>query len=395
MFRKLVSSLSFSPALITQLGFYAHRLRREELTRRLTVVFVILTLIVQSLAVFSPPDSANASSEQDLIRGGVQSLDDLLARYDKNTDDVKDIYTTLGLERYEIEAARSGQFNSKNGIYSVSRFGQYSPEQGETSFSYKRSGGSTGIRFISPLSLADTSDAKQRNGTTYDGWIGESAKLGWFAIMKSNASLATKGFPATIVPDSITATSSMVKTISATNVTQGQPAGSVTAKPFDKISYTISVQNTGNKTAQIPFVVNLSDALEYAVLLDDGGGTLNPDTHVLGWTTDNIKPGTSQERTFVLQLLSAIPATPTGNSNSNSYDCVMLVNYGTTSKSSVECPNVKAVENIINDLPRTGIFLNAVFAVAVLAVSLFFYARTRQMKKEIRLIRHNINTGTI
>ena len=74
MFRKLVSNLAFSPALITQVGFYARRLRQEEITRRLTVLFVVLAVVVQSLAVFSPPESANASSEQDLIRGGVQNI---------------------------------------------------------------------------------------------------------------------------------------------------------------------------------------------------------------------------------------------------------------------------------------------------------------------------------
>lgn len=395
MFRKLVSNLSFSPALITQVSFYAHRLRQEEVTRRLTVIFVVLALIVQSLAVFSPPDSANASSEQDLIRGGVQSLDDLLARYDKNTDDIKDIYSTVGVERSEIAAAQFGTFNSREGIYSMSRYGQYSPEQGETSFSYKRSGGGTGIRFISPLTLSDTSASKKRNGTTYDAWIGQSAKVGWFAIIKASASVATKGFPATIVPDSVTATSSIVKNISALNVTQGQSADTTTAKPFDKISYTLSAQNTGHKTAQIPLAINLSDALEYASLIDDGGGTLNADTRTLSWPTDNIKPGTSQERTFVLQLASTMPATPAGDSNSNSYDCVMSTTYGTNSKVQVDCPVVKGVENIINDLPHTGLFINVAFALILLATTLYFYARTRQMKKEIRLIRHNVNTGTI
>ena len=395
MFRKLVSNLSFSPALITQVSFYAHRLRQEEITRRLTVLFVVLALVVQSLAVLSPPESANASSEQDLIRGGVINLEDLLMRYDKNTDDIQDIYTTLGLERVDIETAQFGTFNTKDDIYSLSRYGQYSTEQGETSFSYKRSGGGTGIRFISPLSLADTSATKQRNGTTYEAWIGQSEKVGWFALMKASASVATKGFPTTVTPDSGTATSSVVKNISTLNVTQGQQASAVAAKPFDKISYTLSAQNTGQKTAQVPLSVNLADALEYAALIDDGGGTLNPDTKNLSWPTDNIKPGTSQERTFVLQLASTIPATPSGSSNSNSFDCVMSTTFGSNSKINVDCPVAKGVENIINDMPPTGTFVNIGFAVIILATALYFYLRTRQMKKEIRLIRHNINTGTI
>jgi len=38
MFRKIVSNLPFSPALVGQLGFYAKRLRKEETTRRLGLI---------------------------------------------------------------------------------------------------------------------------------------------------------------------------------------------------------------------------------------------------------------------------------------------------------------------------------------------------------------------
>jgi len=71
MFKKIVSNLSFSPALIGQLSFYAKRLKNEEVTRRTAVVFMILAIIVQSMAVFQPPESANASSANDLITGGL------------------------------------------------------------------------------------------------------------------------------------------------------------------------------------------------------------------------------------------------------------------------------------------------------------------------------------
>jgi hypothetical protein len=395
MFRKLVSSLSFSPALITQVGFYAHRLRQEEVTRRLTLVFVALALVVQSLAVFAPPESANASSEQDLIRGGITTLDDLLVRYDKNTEDIRDIYTTLGVDRAEIAAAKQGIFNSKNNIYSVSRYGQYSPEQGETSFSYKRSSGGVGIRYISPLALADTSDVKQRSGTEFEAFIGESTKLGWFAIMKSNASLATKGYPSTIIPDSGTATSTVVKNISALNVTQGTKADEVVSKPFDKISYTLTAQNTGKKTAQLPLSINLSDILEYSTLVDGGGGSFDNSTESLSWPAVSIASGTTQERTFVVQLKTDIPATATGQSNGNSFDCVMAASYGSDSRTRVECPAIKGVESIIGDLPSVGIAANVIFSLVLIITVVFFYIRTHQMKKEIRLIRHNVNTGTI
>ena len=395
MFRKLVSNLSFSPALITQVSFYAHRLRQEEVTRRMTVVFVVLALVMQSLAVFSPPDSANAASEQDLIRGGVQDLDDLLVRYDNNTDDIKDIYTTLGVDRSEIAAAKSGSFNSKNNIYNISRYGQYSAEQGETSFSYKRSTGGVGVRFISPLHLSDTSSSKKRNGTTYEAWVGNSSQIGWFAIMKSSASLATKGYPTTITPDSTSATSAVVRSLKSVNTSQSVDATSAVAKPFDKISNTLTLHNTGTKTAQLPLSINLSDMLEYSTLIDDGGGTFNTTTKTLAWDPITVAAGASQERTFAIQLASTIPATPVGQSNGNSYDCIISTTYGSNIQIPVNCPVVKGIENIIGDLPGTGILINVIFSLVVTTAAVFFYARTRQMKKEIKLIRHNLNSGTI
>lgn len=395
MFRKLVSNLSFSPALITQVGFYAHRLRQEEVTRRLTVVFVALALVVQSLAVFSPPDSANAASEQDLIRGGIQDIDDLLVRYDNNTDDIKDIYTTLGVNRSEIAATKTGSFNSRDNIYNVSRYGQYSTEQGETSFTYKRSTGGVGIRFISPLHLSDTSSSKKRSGTIYDAWVGHSSQIGWFAIMKSSASLATKGYPTTISPDSTSATSTVIKSVKSINTSQSVDATSTNAKPFDKISSTLTLQNTGTKTAQLPLSINLADMLEYSTLIDGGGGTFNATTKMLTWDPITVAAGASQERTFAIQVVATIPATPVGQSNGNSYDCIMSTTYGSNIQIPVSCPVIKGVENIVGDLPGAGIAINIVFSGVIMATAVFFYVRTKQMKKEIKLIRHNLNSGTI
>jgi len=62
MFRKIVSNLPFSPALVGQLGFYSKKLRKEKTIRRLGLAFIILAIIIQSLAIFQPSDSANTSN---------------------------------------------------------------------------------------------------------------------------------------------------------------------------------------------------------------------------------------------------------------------------------------------------------------------------------------------
>ncbi len=102
MFRKLISGVSFSPALVGQLGFYARRLKKEEATRRLGLIFTALALVVQSFIVFAPPESANAASSNDLVYGGVHSKSEYLSYYDRNVNNLKTILTSLGVTRTEI-----------------------------------------------------------------------------------------------------------------------------------------------------------------------------------------------------------------------------------------------------------------------------------------------------
>jgi hypothetical protein len=132
MFRKIVSNLSFSPALVGQLGFYAKRLRKEEATRRMALVFVALTLVVQCLAVFQPPESANAASSNDLVYGGLglganRSINNFLAPYDANTNNLKDITTHIGITRAEIVASQYSSFLTN--ILGVTMLNTVSPRE--------------------------------------------------------------------------------------------------------------------------------------------------------------------------------------------------------------------------------------------------------------------------
>lgn len=388
MFRKLVSNLPYSPALISELGFYTKRLRKEEVTRQTTILFVVLTLIMQSLAVFSAPESANAASEQDIIRGGVSSLDDFLIRFDHNEDDIKDIYTTVGVNRAEIEAAREGTISAKDNTYVMSRYGQLSASADEVSVSYQGSAGGAGIRYFSPM--VNTSG---KNGS-FSGWIGQSAALGWFAIVKSNGSLATHGLPTSINPADATITST-TKSVVASNLTQNFPAVNVISKPLDKISYTLKQTNNNTVSTSGDFSVRIADITDYATLIDGGGGTFDAKTKTISWPRVQLQPGTSQERTFVMQLFSTIPATGVGQSNPASYDCMVTLSYGNIVKSSVECPSAKGIEGILYQMPPAGIGLNIAFSITLTMVVLYFFIRTRQLRQEVRIIRHDMNTGII
>ena len=79
MFRKLVSNLPFSPALVGQLGFYARRLSTEQATRRLGLIFTVLAVAVQAFALIKPPEQTIAATPTNAC-----AFDATLAKDDTN-----------------------------------------------------------------------------------------------------------------------------------------------------------------------------------------------------------------------------------------------------------------------------------------------------------------------
>jgi len=585
MFKKIISNLPFSPALIGQLSFYAKRLKKEEVTRRLGIFFIILALIVQSLAVFQPPESANASSTNDFVPGGLglgenRSLNTFLAPYDANTNKLRDVMNYAGITRDEITAAQFTSFKVGDKLswgYSPT----FSYDQGERQHNVNNSEGQQVTTVYSrPLNLRNN-----RNDDIW-GWVGHSEKMGWFAIMQACGNLVTDTVPK-IIPkceinpslpaddinckpcpgndklwiDDSTCIPNIVKSKTAINITQGSAnATAAIAKANDQISYTITTENKGLKSINVKIEENLADVLAYSTIIDNGGGTLNDTTKVLTWpevaiapnttqtrtfvvkilsvlpttttkttalsdcvmtniygntvninvncsapkcelnptlaatdlnckpcpgndklwiddstcipnivksksatnmthnsvnattvkakasdqisytiTTENkglkpigvkleenladvleystivdngggtlsetskvltwpnatIAPGTKQSRTFVVKMQDTIPATAQGASNNTSYDCIMTNTFGNAVEIKVDCPAPKVIEQVTSELPKTGATENMIFIGIILALATYFYTRTREINKEIRLVRKNVNIGTI
>lgn len=607
MFRKLVSNLSFSPALVGQLGFYARRLRKEETTRRVGLVFTALALIVQSLAVFSPPEAANAASAADFIPGGVSSKQELLTHFDKNTNNIRDILASLGIKRSEV-AGTSQKPVGEAGRYNWSLTSLYSYSQGQRSWNYGK-----GTVYYRPMTLT-------QGGPNHVVFAGYSEAFGWFALKKDCGNLVTtkppqapnpeafcqslkiqqltpkrfrmngaavkkdgavikaykyeikrsgtgalvdtKKFdtasqshdfvyeqnspgkynvrltvitsegqktsndcydsfvvdekpaavcveakaeiinrttvslsgkastangakitkyvfvvknssgkevkrvvvksskrsvtadnfvlsegqyvvtlsvhtsvgvktdptcakPFTIVPNQVCpynpslppnspdcqpcpdnpdiwikderCDSDVISTKSSVNMSQGNVnATTVTARAGDRISYTLTVENKGLLFEKVTMSEDLNDVLEYAELIDAGGGSFNKDTKVLTWPQVTLSAFQKESRTIVIRMFDTIPTTNRGTSNQDSYDCRMVNTFGNSIDVDVECATEKkVVEQITKELPQTGPRENMIFAAALLAVVVYFYARSRQLGKEVRLIRRNLNTGTI
>jgi hypothetical protein len=520
MFQKIVANLAFSPALIEQLGFYAKRLKREEVTRRLGLIFTAIALIVQSLTVFSPPQAANAASSADFVHGGVSSVNDFLGYYDRNSNHIRQIYASLGITRSEIAKAKytvigeDSRYNwAMRSLYSYSDgqrswdygpgkayyrpmrltqeggdrhpvFASYSKTQGwfaikkdcgnlitahpphkppvvtpptpapspvascsalglaivnrnlvELSAQAKTSGGATVSRYtfivkdaggaiVKSIPLDSTALSVQADSFrlekpgTYTAVVTVTTSLGErsgaacskpFTISKPevcqyNPSLPPSspdcqpcpGNPQIWIKDE-TCKADLVDLKMGTNLTQGNvSASTVTAQASDRISYTISIKNKGLLPQKTSFEEELTDVLQYATLYDQGTGTFNETNQTLSWPEVSLAPNEEQSRTFVVQLRDQIPTTNTGTSDATSYDCKMTNTFGNTVEINVSCPEQKViVEQTVAELPKTGPTENMLFAGSVGSVVTYFWARSRQLKKEVKLIRKDFNMGVL
>ena len=439
MFKKIISRIPYSPSVIHSLGFYAKRLRKEETTRRVGLLLTALALIVQSFAVFSPPESANAAHASDLIYGGVSNASQLLAHYDANTNNTRDLYNHIGISRAEIEAATNNlqMLDSNMGAYSWGLTPHFGSSKGESPYVVKTAQGSARTFYYRPHNLW--------GNFKYRAFVGHSASVGWFAIMLKcgNLILKIKPQPHTCPPDQIgtypdcstppcpqdpnlakndpncqpcpgdssllvsdsKCAASFKQTKSSLNLSQNNAnAESSPAKAGDRITYSLSVKNEGLKEEEYVFKDHISDILEYADIFDAGGATVIDDKNsssgsnsakVLTWTAVKIKPGETQERSFTVQIKNTLPLMATGDSNPTSYDCRIDNTFGNTVSTKIDCPTPKIIERTVTELPKTGPGTNMLFAAITASVVVYFYARSRQLGKEVRLIRRDMSAGTM
>ena len=98
MFEKILSVLPYNPSMANQLRFYSRRMREESAIRRTGMIFIVLAFMIQFIAVFSPPQPTTASSNNDLINGGISSAADARANCLRNSEDYKEILAYYGIQ---------------------------------------------------------------------------------------------------------------------------------------------------------------------------------------------------------------------------------------------------------------------------------------------------------
>lgn len=133
MFEKILSVLPYNPSMASKLRFYSRRMRQEAAIRRTGMIFLVLTFMVQFFAVFSPPQSTTASSNNDLINGGISSAADARSNCHRNTEDFKEILAYYGIQCDAFNSAETVTLNSdKRDYMSMGRlpFGQRNANTG-------------------------------------------------------------------------------------------------------------------------------------------------------------------------------------------------------------------------------------------------------------------------
>lgn len=181
----------------------------------------------------------------------------------------------------------------------------------------------------------------------------------------------------------------------AKNLTQNTDSTTIVAQASDRIEYTVYVENVGEIPANTSIVEQLTDVMEYAALQDNGGGTYSPETKTLSWDGIVLQPGEKAARSFVIRVNDTIATTPQGTSEPGSYDCIMTSAFGNTINIRVNCEIPKVLEQTVSELPKTGPGANTVFAGILATLVTYFWARSRQMGREVQLIRKEFNSGTL
>jgi uncharacterized repeat protein (TIGR01451 family) len=522
MFRKLVSNLPFSPALVGQIGFYARRLRKEEMTRRIGLFMTALAIIVQSFVVFVPSTSANGSDENDMCPGvtrdatGARKVKNC---YENNTRHYRDIMNYFGISKAELWKALDGSvsFRSTDTYGSWYTFGHDKRFSGDKNYSgevpgtlYARKWGHAGNidngqygwkgksgetdfiilvncgnlalkKLLHPSAACVNLVASKRDiivgdtiTLTAKASTDEGAEISKFDFtqdgpgsndtthsVKTNAltttwnrtlSIAgtykfTVNIDTTNSKDNITSRSCATDVVvsekpiehcpipgketlkkddvncapdcttnpslpgcapdievtkSAINRVQNNSDATKTkANGGDIIIYTITAKNNGKAMGTVALEDDLTDTLEYATLTDNGGASFNQSTRVLSWGNTSLKAGATTSRTFIITVKNPVPAMAQNHGTPASYDCIMSNIVRADGEGGinvpVSCPLPKEVveQTIVKQLPSTGPGENMMFGGIVLVVVAYFWARSKQLGKEVRLVRKDFSAGTL
>lgn len=289
MFRKLVSNLPFSPSLINQVGFYSRRLKKEDITRRIGLIFTALALVVQTLSFLAPAKATLAASLNDIIYGG-GTRSTIKAAVEKNCDsknrcDLKAIFGAYGITPANIANAKEVNIVSSaaNNYWSIGR----SPRGYGGEVTKNIPGGPTIY------------------ARTLHGW---AANKSWRALQVTTNS----GGTAWILEECgniVTKEGSPAPPVQPPDVTIDKTVSKTTVKRGEKFYYDLKITNIGKGQAKD---VLIYDTTVPGLELQSDGLSTDPLVTVMRWQTKtrhNIAPGQTMKYRLYAIARSSGPAT--------------------------------------------------------------------------------------
>lgn len=195
-FKRLVSNLPYNPSLITQVSFYAKRLKQETSIRRLGFLFIVLTFVVQLFAVIAPPKPTVAQVGNDIKPGGFRSQQEGVDACRSNMNNYGAVLNTLGVSCDNLAAGSTRRLD-------------YAEQGGQLySIGYVPQGFANEV----PVDLPDISVrvwARPMQSWGAHCWndgagcmavVGTARDGSWFAVMFSCGNLVTNGPPHAVPP---------------------------------------------------------------------------------------------------------------------------------------------------------------------------------------------------
>lgn len=168
-------------------GFYFRRLRVERVSKVVVASVAAFAMVLQLTAGVFPfaSTAVQAIGDDNIIRNGITSKQQLLAIYDSGTDgaghnDIKQIYTHFGVSRQDLATATVGSYKTNDFNGQLKTIGRSNfPNSGRTAVAVEGAGTSI---YAGPF-LDNTGN--NANSTPYDmpALIGKRSVDGqWFAI---------------------------------------------------------------------------------------------------------------------------------------------------------------------------------------------------------------------
>ena len=171
-------------------------------------------------------------------------------------------------------------------------------------------------------------------------------------------------------------------------------ANNTTVKPGEIIEYAISARNIGGSTMEgYVFKEDMRDVLEYADLIESDSASIADG--IMTWPAVDIAINETVAHRFKIKIKDPVPATPTSASDPQSFD--LCLDNVFEDKNVRICVNIppppKVIEQVVQQLPNTGVSLNVILTSLFVAVVAFFFLRNRQLIKEITILRKEYNQG--